>query len=276
MSGQFDFQELQKAANNLQKVKLFLDSRLSWWVEQEGRSPLTNLMTAAADLTGSLGSILQNNNIGFPSHFGNPETEQLPPDRVEPANLAKLAGFLEQMSLWFKARQDWQVQKGSGEVVKSMFTALKGLRTAAESVAKTPPPGGTVPTEPLVPRPAPAPAATPTPKRPAGPPLGNGSGSARLELDNNNDNPLVVSVRGFKELSPEGKELVGSFLEAAGFELTNHELRRFHDKVLRWLANTPEGQILVLRIGALRNEPYPSYQPRPAAANNNGACDAED
>jgi hypothetical protein len=58
--------------------------------------------------------------------------------------------------------------------------------------------------------------------------------------------------------------MIDRFFAKQGIELEGPEKRRFHDKALKWIKGTPDGQVLVVKLSGLsgKAEAYASYQPK--------------
>ena len=86
----------------------------------------------------------------------------------------------------------------------------------------------------------------------------------RLVLENTVQEPLLEALQDEFELTAAAKQMVTGFLERNGIELAGHKLRRFHADVRRCIERTPEGQVLVIKIGGVDGErsPFFTYQPK--------------
>ena len=80
------------------------------------------------------------------------------------------------------------------------------------------------------------------------------------ELESTFQEPLLATVQGMTQLKAKTIEMLGDYLAENSIEMNASQLRKFHDKVKRWIEATPEDQVLVLKIGTLSNEPYSSYK----------------
>jgi hypothetical protein len=58
--------------------------------------------------------------------------------------------------------------------------------------------------------------------------------------------------------------MLAGFLQKNGIEFADYKLRRFHAEVRRCIERTPDGQVLVIKIGGVDGErtPFFTYQPR--------------
>ena len=88
--------------------------------------------------------------------------------------------------------------------------------------------------------------------------------AARLTLEDTFARPLLQVRGGVADLTPAAMTMVDEFFAEQGVKLEGAERRRFHDKVLRWIQSTPDGQNLVVRLSGLTGKPeaYSSYRPK--------------
>jgi hypothetical protein len=96
------------------------------------------------------------------------------------------------------------------------------------------------------------------------PPQSSATESERLVLDLAADDPLLETFQGDLLLTTRAKDLVSEFLTQNGIDYPEHQLHRFQAEVRRRIERTPEGQVLVVKIGRLEGEPTPyfGYQPK--------------
>ena len=75
---------------------------------------------------------------------------------------------------------------------------------------------------------------------------------------------MIQEFRNLLELTPDCVGLVDRFLSAYGIKYQGYALKKFHERLLRWIDAAPDGQVLVLKISRLKEplEPYPSYVAR--------------
>jgi len=88
--------------------------------------------------------------------------------------------------------------------------------------------------------------------------------TARLVLEDHELKPLTQTFQGVTELSPGAKETLEEFLTKQNVKIEGHDLRRLHDKMLKWIEGVPLGQGLVIKLSGLTGKPnvYSSYQPK--------------
>ena len=86
--------------------------------------------------------------------------------------------------------------------------------------------------------------------------------NARLMLENSELKPLLQSFKGVTELSPVAKGKFEDFLATQNVSFEGPELRRLHDKLLKWIEGIPLNQILVIKLSGLSGKAnvYASYQ----------------
>ena len=88
--------------------------------------------------------------------------------------------------------------------------------------------------------------------------------TARLILEDHELKPLTQTFKGVTELTVGAKEMLDGFLTKQGVKIEGHDLRRLHDKMLKWIEGIPLGQVLVIKLSGLTGKPnvYSSYQPK--------------
>ncbi len=245
-------EELEKAASNLGRVSAFIGERRDWIVAEGGE-------TNAIAIRGSARLLA----IKLAERSGvdpDPDLElKLPPKltpnaRISAARLSKFADFLNQLQEWFSSQNDVEFPEGSSEAVQSVHSALAHVCAAVESLlarVKTP---GDLPlkVENLIGEVDDLPVLEVDP-------------NARLILEASELNPLVRKFQGVTELTIESKETLDEFLAIQNIEIEGRDLRRLHDKMLRWIEGIPLGQVLVIKVSGLSGKPnvYSSYQPKP-------------
>jgi len=277
MADELPAADLQKASENLGRLHAFLAARTSWAVGAGGDALVPEILGAIGELSSLMGGMLQESGISFPRRDVI-AVDQLPEGELDADRLRQVSSFLLQMKRWFVHRCDWRIGGAGREPARQVQAFLIGLSASLRTIAAHTPapaepgtpagsPGPAVPSEPpkagqphkFASGPAPTAAAGGTEAAPA-----ERSNGARLELEDRVEAPLLVMFRGASELSSVARELIDGFLGANGIELGATDLRRFYVKVLKWIENTPEGQMLVLKIGWRDGipAPYSSYVPR--------------
>ena len=253
MNDQITVEELEKASHNVQRLFGFIGERRDWILASDAEDAASALAEAARSLAAVV------NNLTGSDDPEEPDVRQ--PARLEPSGrvtagrLIKFTDFIDQLRTWFSSHDGATLPEGSDSFVGSLHASLAGAIEAIEQLLGPSPGAG---------------AATGTGAEPE--PLISGDlgpvaevdMSARLELDNIASRPLLQVFRGVTELTPAAVSMIDRFFTKQGIELEGPEKRRFHDKALKWIKGTPEGQMLVVRLSGLSGkvEAYSSYKPR--------------
>lgn len=247
MSEQITVEELEKASRNVQRLSEFIGERRDWILASDAEGAASSLVKAAQSLT-ALVSTLVDPELLESITIRQPKALE-PSGNVTAARLNKFAEFIHQLRKWFAAHEDANLPDGSDESVRSLLAAL-GVTAEALEKLEGPASAEEIAQEPLV-------------SGDLGP-VAEVDMTARLSLDNTINRPLLQTFRGVTDLTPEAISLVDDFFAKQGIELQGPERRRFHDKVLRWIQSTPDGQTLVVRLSGLsgKAEAYSSYQPK--------------
>jgi hypothetical protein len=244
-------EELEKAARNIERISAFIGERRDWIVGEGGeeqanaiRDHARTLATMLAESTGT-----------------QPDSDfmiKLPP-KLEPSakisatRLSKFADFLGELQTWFTSQNEVATAENSESAVQSVFGSLALVNAAVDSLLK------------------PAMAEEPPPPSPDDlvgeiddSPVLEMDLNARLVLENHELKPLVQTFQGVTELTSHAKESLETFLAKQNVTIEGHELRRLHDKMLKWIEGTPLNQILVVKLSGLSGKPnvYSSYQPK--------------
>ena len=255
MNDQITVEELEKASHNVQRLFGFIGERRDWILASDAEDAASALAEAARSLAAVV------NNLTGSDDPEEPDVRQ--PARLEPSGrvtagrLIKFTDFIDQLRTWFSSHDGATLPEGSDSFVGSLHASLAGAIEAIEQLLGPSPGAG-------------AATATGTGAEPE--PLISGDlgpvaevdMSARLELDNIASRPLLQVFRGVTELTPAAVSMIDRFFTKQGIELEGPEKRRFHDKALKWIKGTPEGQMLVVRLSGLSGkvEAYSSYKPR--------------
>jgi hypothetical protein len=189
----------------------------------------------------------------------DPELRLELPSKLEPsakisaARLSKFGDFLDQLQAWFSSQNDSEIPAGSDEAVQSVHGALALVCAAVDSLLtpvktpETPPPKvdnliGEIDDSPVL----------------------ELDSTARLILEDQELKPLTQTFKGVTELTLGAKEMLDGFLTKQGVKIEGHDLRRLHDKMLKWIEGIPLGQVLVIKLSGLTGKPnvYSSYQPK--------------
>jgi hypothetical protein len=247
MTDQITVEELEKASNNVRRLSEFIAQRRAWTVPPDAEEAASSLAAAARSLAGVVTTLAGADASDPPEIRQPPKLE--PSGTVAPDKLVKFADFITDLRRWFESHDGSELPPRSEESITSIRGSLTGTIAAIDSMLGLAPVVESV-TEPLI-------------TADLGPVV-EVDMSARLELDNIASRPLLQVFRGVTELTPEATSKIDRFFATQGIELKGPERRRFHEKALKWLKGTPEGQMLVIRLSGLSGkvEAYSSYKPR--------------
>jgi hypothetical protein len=247
MNDQITVEELQKASRSVERLSEFIGERRDWMLASDAGDAATLLAEAARSLDEALLKLVASGGTDEPRVRHPARLE--PPGRVTPTRLVKFSEFIDQLRRWFSAHDAAALPEGSDPFVRSLRDSLAGTIAAVETLCG---PALTmeVPEDPRV-------------TADLGPVV-EVDMSARLELDNSASMPILQISRGVTEFTPDAISMIDRFFAKQGIELEGSERRRFHEKALKWIKGTPEGQMLVVRLSGLSGkvEAYSSYKPR--------------
>jgi hypothetical protein len=269
--------ELAKAAANLKRIEDYLVVRTQWRTEEAGASALRSIDEGAVQITRTLDPFRDSHRITINMGDATP-AKQIPSETFDSSRTAKLGDFMVRLSGWFKVRAGSDLAPGAEQLVGSIYSSLLRIHRAVESILG----GSSAGPAPADPHAAPSPAAPPSGSAPPPgeprpdspeasrspiplpPPTSAETRSDRLVLENTVQNPLLEALQDEFELTDEARRMVAGFLEKNGIEFADHKLRRFHAEVRRCIERTPDGQILVIKVGGVDGErtPFFSYQPK--------------
>jgi len=247
MNDQITVEELEKASNNVQRLFGFIGERRDWVLASDAEGAATSLAEAVRSLAVVVASLTDSDDAE--SLVVRQPVKLEPSGRVTAARLTKFTDFIDQLRMWFSAHDGATLPEGSDGIIHSLQASLAGAIEAVEQLLG--------PAAPVVPE------SEPLISGDLGP-VAEVDMSARLELDNIASRPLLQIFRGVTELTPEAISMIDRFFAKQGIEMDGPEKRRFHDKALKWIKGTPEGQMLVIRLSGLSGkvEAYSSYKPR--------------
>lgn len=244
-------EELDKAARNIARISTFIGERRDWTVGDGGEAMAHEIRANSRALTRIL--------VRTAGAEPDPEFEVTMPPKLEPASeisavrLAKFSKYLSQLRRWFSSQEVGVIPEGCTDAVQAIHGSLTLVAAAIDSLHQNAFGGSTSPLQTDDFRGA----------------VGASSSyevnpHARLVLENNEMRPLIQTFQGVTELTDEAKETLGEFLAEQKIEFEPHELRRFQDKLLKWVEGTPLHQVLVIKISGLFGRPslYSSYQPK--------------
>jgi hypothetical protein len=269
--------ELAKAAANLTRIENYLLVRTQWRTEENGESALRSIGEGAVRITRALDPYRDTHPITI--DLGDAKlTEQMPSETFDSSRVAKLGDFMVRLSGWFKGRAGSDLAPGTEQLIGSIYSSLIRIHRAVESIL-----GGSssgpaaaephsAPSHPTTPSGSPPPPGEPRPSPaeasgqpiPLPPPTSAEARSDRLVLENTVQTPLLEALQDEFELTDEARRMVAGFLEKNGIEFADHKLRRFHTEVRRCIERTPDGQVLVIKVGGVDGDrtPFFTYQPK--------------
>lgn len=243
-------EELDKAARNIERISAFIGERRDWIVGEGGESKATTIRNSARALAAKL--------VDKTGIDPDPDIKLELPSKLEPsakisaARLSKFADFLGQLREWLSSQDDAMVLEDD-EVVQPIHRALALVCAAVDSLLKP------------VMAPEPPPPTTENLVREIEDlPIIEVDLNARLVFEDHRLKPLTQTFKGVTELTIGAKKTLEDFLAEQSVELDTHDLRRLHDKLLKWIEGTPLGQVLVVKLSGLSGKPqaYSSYQPK--------------
>jgi len=244
-------EELDKAARNIARISTFIGERRDWSVGDGGEAMAQEIRANASALAELL--------VRATGADPEPGFEVTLPPKREPSaeisagRLAKFNTFLSQLRNWFSSQDASGMPEGGSEAVQAIHGSLAQVTAAVDSMRQNPVgiPSSVSKSDVLG-------GVTPSP------PLFEIDPNARLVLENHESRPLVQSFRGMTELTIEAKEILEEFLVQQNIDFEPSELRRFQDKLLRWIEAIPTNQVLVIKITGISGRPslYASYQPK--------------
>ena len=269
--------ELSKAAANLKRIEEYLLVRTHWRPEGDGVSALRSIDHGALQITRTLDPYRDSHTITIdPGSVELPE--QMPSETFDSSRAAKLGDFMVRLSGWFKDRAGSDLAPGTEQLIGSIYSSLVRIHRAVESIlggnsaTSAPAVSGPAPSPPTAAAGSVSPAGEARPSSPAipgepipiPPPTTTGGRSDRLVLENTVQAPLLEALQDELELTDDAKLMLAGFLQKNGIELADYKLRRFHAEVRRCIERTPDGQVLVIKIGGVDGErtPFFTYQPR--------------
>ncbi len=248
--------DLDKAAQNLERLAHFLAERRGWILANDAEAPAISVRNAA----GSLAALLQESfgDTLASSSSGTRPPKLEPSSTVSSSRLSKFADFIDQLHEWFAARADCEVPADCADRLGVIHRSL-GMAERSITELMAPPGSRDTGSQPLI-------------SSDLGPVV-QVDMRAQLVLEDTSEMPLLQVFQGVTELTPEALEQVDAFLTKQAIELESRERRKLHEKVLRWVQATPEGQVLVIKLSGLsgRAEVYSSYRPKPKARGGGGS-----
>lgn len=244
-------EELEKAARNIERIAVFIGERRQWIVGEGGEEQAT----AIRDSVRALATMLADHTGAQP----DPDFKIKLPLKLEPSakisasRLSKFADFLDQLQSWFTSQDEIVMPEDCEAAVQAIHGSLVQVNAAVERLlmpvmAEEPPP--------------------PKPDDLVGEiddaPILEVDLNARLVLEDQELKPLLQTFQGVTELTVEAKNILEDFLAGQNIKFEGHDLRRLHDKLLKWIEGIPLNQVLVIKLSGLSGKAnvYSSYQPK--------------
>jgi hypothetical protein len=243
--------ELEKAARNIERISTFIGERRDWNVGDGGETMATAIRARA----GALAEVLAKKTGIDP----DPEIQVALPAKLAPAaeisadRLSKFDEFLGQLTGWFGSQVTAEMPEDCAETVQSIHSSIALMCSVTDELLAATATG----------QPIPAIAG----RFVDGVDSSQGlkiDPNARLVLENNELDPMLQTFNGVSELTDEAKDLLGQFLASQSIELEPDDLRRLHDRLLKWIEGVPLNQVLVVKASGLYGKPsiFSSYQPK--------------
>ena len=244
-------EELDKAARNIERISTFIGERRDWIVGDGGEAKANDIRDNARAFAKLL--VTKTGVEPDPDFKIKLPSKLQPSAKISATRLAKFNDFLSQLRNWFLSQEDGAIPDDSDGAIQSIHGSLALVCGAVDNLLK-----------PIMAADPPLPTADDLMAEIDDSPVLEVDTSARLELEDHELNPLTQSFQGVTELTSGAKEILGDFLAKQNIELESHELRRLHDKLLKWIEGIPLNQILVIKLSGLSGKPnvYSSYQPK--------------
>jgi hypothetical protein len=244
-------QELEKAASNIERISSFIGERRDWIVGEGGEEQAIAIKGSVKALAKAL--------VDLSGVEPDPDFMIKLPPKLEPgakisaARLSKFLAFLDQLRDWLSSQDDPELPEDSEQAVQQIHGSLALVIAAIESLLAPP-----VVEEPPPPRPEDLVGAIDDA------PVLEVDVNAKLILEDRELKPLTQTFQGVTELTVDAKKILEDFLTEQNVTIEGHELRRLHDKLLKWIEGIPLNQVLVVKLSGLSGKPnvYSSYQPK--------------
>lgn len=244
-------EELEKAARNIERISTFIGERRDWIVGDGGEAKANDLRDRARALATSVTEV-----TGVEP---DPEFKIRLPRKLEPSakvsavRLSKFSDFLRQLRHWFVTQHDAEIPEGCAEAVQGIHRALVLVCAAVDGILT-----------PVQAQDAAPPTVDDLIREIDDSPVLDVDTSARLVLEDHQLKPLLQTFNGVTELTAHAKDTMDDFLAKQKVELDPREMRRLHDRLLKWIEGIPLNQVLVIKLSGLSGKPnvYSSYQPK--------------
>jgi hypothetical protein len=242
-------EELDKAARDIERISVFIGERRDWIVGDGGDAQAAAIQDGARALAKLL--------VDLTGIEPDPECKiKLPPKlksstKISAARLSKFADFFRQLHSWFTSQSEAPIPENVETAVQRLHGSLALVHAAVESLLMP-----AVADEPPLPRPE------DLLREIDDSPILEVDPNARLVLENSELSPLLQDFKGVMELSPAAKGKFEDFLAEQNLGFEGPELRRLHDKLLRWIEGIPLNHVLVIKVSGLSGKlnVYSSYQ----------------
>ncbi len=246
MSDNITIEDLQKAARNLRRMSEFLGERRDWILASDAEAAALSVAEAARSLVNALSDMAGDPPDDAP--FRHPRGLD-PAGKVSSVRLTKFAEFMYQLRDWFEIHSNSELPDEAEDDVLSIHASIRATQDAVTKL-RGPSAVETSTTEGIV-------------SADLGP-VADVDMHASLLLEESDGHALIQVFKGVAELTNETKEALDEFLAGQHVEFNGHEMRKLHEKILRWIRSTPESQTLVVKISGLTGKPevYFSYRPK--------------
>jgi hypothetical protein len=275
--------ELPKAAEQLQQIGAYFTSRVGGTPNAASRPHLEHFLEQVVSLAELVAGELDR--AGIP-RLEQPSAVPDAPDtsgQFDTGRVQRFTDHLEQMFAWFGDRTGSPLRAEGRDSMQRLHGSLEALTVVVSTILGRASSPSDTSTRRLAPvDPAPLPGSEPQPAPTASPPSPARRGGSivrergrasertpasatdRMPLVASAADPVVAVAHHGLHLTASSAARLRSFAETNGLHLEGHTLTRMGDKVAKWFASTPGGQVLELRISHLQGHPqlYPSYVSR--------------
>ena len=245
MSDQITVDDLQKAARNLQRLSEFIGERRGWILASDAEAAALSVSEASQSLARVMSKVTDDeSNAEVP--FRHPKGLE-PTGKVSSVRLTKFAEFMDQLRQWFSLHTESELPSESEEHILSILASIAATQDAIVQLR-----GSSAVVEEVDEQ---------IVSSDLGP-VADVDMHASLLFDNSTTYDLTQVFKGVTELTNGTKEALDEFLAQQHVTFNDSEMRKLHEKVLRWIRSTPDGQSLVVKISGLtgKAEVYFSYR----------------
>jgi hypothetical protein len=244
-------EEFEKAARNIERISAFIGERRDWIVGEGGEEQANAIQNGTRALAKML--VEHTGTEPDPDFMIKLPPKLEPSAKISAGRLSKFAEFLEQLQSWFTSQDEAEMPEDCDAAVQAIHGSLALVNAAVESLLA-----------PVVAEEPPPPKADDLLGEIDDAPVLEVDLNARLVLEDHELKPLTQTFQGVTELTVHAKKVLEAFLGEQDVTIEGHELRRLHDKLLKWIEGTPLNQTLVVKLSGLSGKPnvYSSYQPK--------------